>query len=355
MTAETRLTIDLDALAANFHVLAREAAGAEVAPVVKADGYGLGAEPVARRLWAEGARSFFVARLSEGEALRAALGDRPATIRVLDGATRGSHARLVAANLTPVLSSAEQVAYWRSVQPGPVSVHVETGMNRLGLSAGDLSGLDDVAFLMSHLSRADQPGHLRNAAQLGRFRAARTLLPGAQASLAASGGIFLGPEYRFDVVRPGISLYGGGPQEVPDPRIRPVAHLDAPILQIRELKAGDAVGYGGMFTADRSMRAAVIGAGYADGVLRAAHAKGAGWLDGVRLPFLIVTMDMIVVDVGEAPTAKVGGRVELLGPNAHLDHLAAAASSVAHEILVRISPRAARRYVGEAKTRGEAA
>jgi alanine racemase len=347
MTAETRLTIDLDALAANFHTLAREAAGAEVAPVVKADGYGLGAAPVARRLWLEGARSFFVARLSEGEALRAALGDRPATIRVLDGATPGSHSRLIAANLTPILSTRDQLAYWRGVQPGPISVHVETGMNRLGLSAGDLAGLDDVAFVMSHLGRADQPTHLRNAAQLGRFRAARALLTGAQASLSASGGIFLGPDYRFDMVRPGISLYGGGPHEVPDARIRPVVHLDAPILQIRNLKPGDAVGYGGMFTADRAMRAAVLGAGYADGILRTSHARGAGWLDGARLPFMIVTMDMIVVDITDAPSAKVGDRVELLGPNAHLDHLAAAASSVAHEILVRISPRAIRRYIGE--------
>src|SRR6188768_3832274 len=122
MTAETRLTIDLDALAANFHVLSREAQGAEVAPVVKADGYGLGAGPVARRLWLEGARSFFVARLSEVEALRAALADRPATIRVLDGATPGSHPRLAAARLTPVLGSAEQVAYWRSAERGPLSI-----------------------------------------------------------------------------------------------------------------------------------------------------------------------------------------------------------------------------------------
>lgn len=348
MTSETRLTIDLDALAANFHTLRAEAGGAEVAPVVKADGYGLGAAQVARRLWAEGARSFFVARLSEGEALRAGLGDRDATIRVLDGATPDSHSRMLAARLTPVLSTPDQVAYWRGHERGEVDVHVETGMNRLGLSPDDLRGAGEVGLVMSHLGRADQPDHPRNHDQLARFRQFRAIVPDARASLAASGGTFLGPDYRFDMVRPGISLYGGGPEEAPDARIRAVAHLDAPILQIRDLKPGDSAGYGAMFTATHPMRAAVVGAGYADGVLRTAHAKGAGWLDGARLPFLIVTMDMILVDIGEAPHAKVGDRVELLGEHAHLDHLAAAASSVAHEVLVRISPRAVRRYLGAA-------
>jgi alanine racemase len=346
MTAETRLTIDLDALAANFHTIRAEAAGAEVAPVVKADGYGLGAAQVARRLWAEGARSFFVARLSEGEALRAALGERDAAIRVLDGATADSHSRMRAADLRPVLSTPDQVAYWRAHETGPVDVHVETGMNRLGLDAEGLEAAGEVALVMSHLGRADQPGHPRNADQLSRFGPLRAMVPAAKASLAASGGIFLGPDYRFDMVRPGISLYGGGPRETPDPRIRTVVRMEAPILQVRDLKAGDAAGYGGMFTAPRPMRAAVVGAGYADGVLRTAHAQGAGWLEGTRLPFLIVTMDMILVDVSEAPHARIGDRVELLGDHAPLDHLAAAASSVAHEILVRISPRATRLYLG---------
>ncbi|HTI66500.1 MAG TPA: alanine racemase [Caulobacteraceae bacterium] len=348
MAAESRLTIDLDALAANFHALAAQAAGAEVAPVVKADGYGLGAGPVARRLWAEGARSFFVARLSEGEALRTALGDRAATIRVLDGATLGAHARLKAAGLTPVLSTAEQVGYWRGVEAGPVSVHVDTGMNRLGLSLEEAAAIPGVELAMSHLGNAAEPGHPRNAAQLACFREVRARFPDARASLSASAGIFLGPDYRFDMVRPGISLYGGGPRETPDARIGAVVTLDAPILQVRDLKAGDAVGYGAMFTAARPMRVAVVGGGYADGVLRTSHAQAAGWLGGVRLPFLVVTMDMIVVDIGELPNARPGDRVELLGPHAPLDDLAATAGSVAHEILVRISGRAERRYLGEA-------
>ena len=345
MTAEARLTIDLDALAANYRLLAAEAAGAEVAPVVKADGYGLGAGPVARRLWAEGARRFFVARLSEGEALRAALGDRAAAIHILDGATPGSHPRLAAAGLAPVLSTSEQVAYWRGLYDGPVAIHVETGMNRLGLVGDEAVGAVDL--VMSHLGNAAEPDHSRNGVQLARFRAIRDRFPQARASLAASAGVYLGPDYRFDMVRPGISLYGGGPREVPDPRFRAVAHLDAPILQIRDLKAGESVGYGAMFTAPRPMRVAVLGGGYADGVLRTSHAAGAGWLDGARLPFLIVSMDLIVVDIGEQPGARTGMRVELLGDQARLDDLAVAASSVAHEILVRISGRAERRYKGE--------
>ena len=348
---ESILTIDLDALAANHACLAAEAAGAEVAPVVKADGYGLGAAPVARRLWAEGARSFFVARLSEAERLRAALGDRQAKILVLDGAAQGSQSRLAAARLTPVLNTPEQADYWKAEGGGiPAGVHVDTGMNRLGLGPNEAeavarSGLP-ISLVMSHLGNAAEPDDPRNARQLARFRTARALFPEARASLSASAGTFLGADYRFDQVRPGISLYGGGPRERPDPRIQAVATLDAQILQLRDLRRGEAVGYGAMFTAERAMRIAVLGAGYADGLLRAGHAGGAGWLDGRRVAILIVSMDLIAVDVSAVPRARVGDRVELLGPNARLDDLASAARSVAHELLVRISGRAERRYRG---------
>ena len=357
--AVARLTIDLDAVAHNFHVLKNEAAGAEAAPVVKADGYGLGAAQVGRRLWAEGARSFFVARLAEGEALRAALGrERPATIYVLDGFTAGAGPRLAAAALIPALMSLPQVAAaqaWATANRGgaEVALHVDTGMNRQGLTppearalaqGGGLRGLE-VSLLMSHLGSATTPNDPRNSSQLQRFLDVRGAFPEARASLAASAGVFLGPDYRFDLVRPGVSLYGGGPEERPDARLRAAATLTAPIVDIRNLRPGDIVGYGSSVQADRPLRVAVAAAGYADGVIRAAKAGGYAWLDGARRPLLVVNMDLIVLEIGNA-RATVGDPVELLGPNALLDDLAAAGATVAHEVLVRLSRRAERVYVG---------
>lgn len=356
--ARARLTIDLDALAHNHAVVAAEAAGAELAPVVKSDGYGLGAGPVARRLHAEGARSFFVARLDEGEALRAELGaERPARIYVLDGLTPGTAPRLAAARLTPVLAGLPQVAAasaWAAAHGGlDVALHVDTGMNRQGLTpdaaralaeAPDrLRGLD-VILLMSHLGSAADALDPRNPAQLAAFQAIRALFPDARASLAASAGVFLGPDYRFDMVRPGVSLYGGGPFDRPDPRLKAVATLAAPILDIRNLRPGDRLGYGRQFTADRPVRAAIVAAGYTDGVIRAANAGGYAWAAGARRPLLAVTMDLLAVDIGDA-ALTTGDMVELLGPNALLDDLAAAAGTVAHEVLVRLSRRAERVYV----------
>ncbi|MFI4949676.1 MAG: alanine racemase [Caulobacterales bacterium] len=357
-----RLTVDLDALAHNHAVLREAAAGAEVAPVLKSDAYGLGAGPVARRLWAEGARSFFVARLDEGEALREALTpQRPATIYLLDGFRDGSGERLAAAALTPALSTLAQVAAARdwaaeAGEPLAAALHVDTGMNRQGLTvdqacalaAADesLAGLD-LRLVMSHLGSAYEVENLRNARQLAEFMKVRGLFPAAHASLAASAGIFLGGDYRFDLVRPGVSLFGGGPLGAPDERLRAVATLTAPIVDIRELKPGDVIGYGERVQVRKPTRGAVVGAGYADGVIRAAMDGGYAWFAGARRPLLIVSMDILIVDLGDAE-AEVGEPVELLGPNALLDDLAGAAGTVAHEVLVRLSRRAERIYLGEA-------
>jgi alanine racemase len=360
--AAARLAIDLDALAHNYAVLKDEAGGAEVAPVVKADGYGLGAAPLARRLWAEGARRFFVARTEEGEALRSGLGrERPAEIYILDGFTGQAGARFAAAGLTPVLLSVPQVAAaaaWASGSGRPlrVGLHVDTGMNRQGVRPEEalalVQGRDqfrslDVDLVMSHLGSGTEAGDPRNAAQLARFTEVRAAFPDARASLSASAGVFLGADYRFDIVRPGVSLYGGGPFERPDSRLKAVAVLSAPILDIRHLRAGDIVGYGSSVRLDRPARVAVVAAGYADGVIRAAKAGGYAWLDGARRRLLVVNMDLTVIDIGDA-RASIGEPVELLGPNALVDDLAAAAGTVAHEVLVRLSRRAHRVYLGEA-------
>ncbi|HXA39337.1 MAG TPA: alanine racemase [Phenylobacterium sp.] len=356
-----RLTIDLDALAHNHALLRSEAAGAEVAPVLKSDAYGLGAGPVGRRLWAEGARSFFVARLTEGEALRAALTPgRPAAIYVLDGLTEGAEDRLAAAALTPVISSLSQMALAaargaRDGRPLPVALNIDTGMSRQGLTAEEtravvqsldrLRGLD-VGLVMSHLGSAGEPGNPRNAAQLARFLEARALFPQACASLSASAGVFLGADYRFDLVRPGVSLFGGGPRERPDPRLKAVATLTAPILDVRNLRPGDVVGYGESVRIETPTRVAVVGAGYTDGVIRAARGGANAWFAGAPRRILIINMDILVMELGDAP-AEMGEPVELIGPNAPVDDLAAAGGTVAHEILVRLSRRAERLYLGE--------
>jgi len=362
MPAAARLTIDLDALAHNYAALRAEAAGAEVAPVPKSDGYGLGAGRLARRLWAEGARSFFVARVAEGEALRAALTrERPAAIYVLDGMADGAGPRLDAASLTPVLWNLSQIAAAtahaaQKPSPWPVALNVDTGMNRQGLTPREaravaqatdrLRGLD-VTLVMSHLGSAAEPENSRNAQQLADFIEARALFPQARASLAASAGIFLGKDYRFDMVRPGVSLFGGGPRERPDERLQAVATLTAPILDIRNLNAGDRVGYGDSTRLTAPTRAAVVAAGYADGVIRAAKAGGAVWIADTARPILTINMDLMIIDLGDAPAA-IGDEVEILGPNARLDDLAAAGGTVAHEILVRLSRRAERVYLGDA-------
>lgn len=362
MTSPDRacLTIDLDALAHNRAVLVDVARGAEIAAVVKADGYGLGAGPIARRLHAEGTRSFFVARLAEGEALRADLAQRDAAIYVLDGLLPGAAERLAASRLTPVIATVPQAnaALARAASLGhyEVAIQIDTGMNRQGLSLaeahaitaapGGLSALT-VPLVMSHLGSATDPAESRNPEQLARFREVRGLFPDSRAGIAASAGAFLDADYRYDLVRAGISLFGGGPEEVPDRRLKAVATLTAPVLDIRNLRPGDRVGYGSAFTATRPMRVAVVGAGYADGVIRAAMGKGHAWAAGARRPLLTVNMDLLVIDIGDA-TLAIGEHVELLGPNALLDDLANAAGTVAHEVLVRLSPRAERVYLGAA-------
>ncbi|WP_394763463.1 alanine racemase [Phenylobacterium sp.] len=360
--AAARLTIDLDALAHNHAVLRAEAIGAEVAPVLKSDAYGLGAAAVGRRLWAEGARSFFVARLAEGEALRAALTpDRPATIYVLDGMTEDSGPRLDAASLTPVICTLPQVA-WATAHATAtgrrlgVALNLDTGMSRQGLTRDEtraiaqatdrLQGLD-IGLVMSHLGSASEPDNTRNTNQLASFLNVSGLFPDARASLAASAGIFLGAAYHLDLVRPGISLYGGGPREQPDGRLKAVVTLTAPILDLRHLRPGDVLGYGDSVRIPASTRVAVVAAGYTDGVIRAAKGAGYAWFAGARRRLLIVNMDVLVIEIGDTK-ATIGDPVELLGPNALLDDLATAGGTVAHEILVRLSRRAERVYLGEA-------
>ena len=345
MTAPATLTVDLDALAANYRTL-EAVGGVPVHPVVKADAYGLGAEACARRLAAEGARTFFVARTREGERLRAALGAGPA-IYVLDGCLAGRAARMRAADLRPVLNTDAQLAEWRAAGGGPCGLQIDTGMNRLGFRPEDapesFAGLD---LVLSHLACADDPAEPMNARQRDAFAAAAAGYPGTIRSFANSGGVFLGGDYGFDASRPGICLYGGGPEGRPDDRIRPVATLTAEVLQVREAPAGESVGYSRGFVAEAPRRIATVAAGYADGVLRSYSPAGKVWLGGALRPIVgRVSMDVCAVDVTGLEIA-VGDAVELFGPNRPLDDAAAAAGTVAWELLTSVGPRVARLYAG---------
>ena len=347
MASPARLTVDLNALARNFHTLAA-ASGAPVHPVVKADSYGLGAAVCARRLMVEGARTFFVARAAEGEALRRALGAEPA-IYVLDGCVAGTEAALIASDLRPVLNHGDQLAAWRAAGGGACGLQIDTGMNRLGFRPEDapapFEGLD---LILSHLACADDPAEPMNGRQRDDFAAVAVRYPGAVRSFANSGGCFLGPDYAFDAVRPGICLYGGGPEGRPDARIGAVATLTADVLQVRDVPAGETVGYSRGFKAGTPRRVATCATGYADGVLRAYSAKGEGrvWVCGELRPILgRVSMDVCAVDVTRLDVA-VGDTVELFGAHRMLDDAATAAGTIAYELLTSITARVPRVYVG---------
>ena len=347
MASPARLTVDLNALARNFHALAA-VSGAPVHPVVKADSYGLGAAACARRLMAEGARTFFVARAAEGVALRAALGAEPA-IYVLDGCVAGTEAVLIAFDLRPVLNHGDQLTAWRAAGGIACGLQIDTGMNRLGFRPEDAPGpFEGLDLILSHLACADEPAQPMNARQRDVFAAVAQRYPGAVRSFANSGGCFLGPDYAFDAVRPGICLYGGGPEGRPDPRISPVATLTADILQVREVPAGETVGYSRGFEAATPRRIATCAAGYADGVLRAYSGKGEGRVrvGGELRPILgRVSMDVCAVDVTGLDIA-VGDAVELFGAHRMLDDAATAAGTIAYELLTSITARVPRVYSG---------
>ena len=305
--------------------------------MVKADGYGLGAIAAARALAKAGARTFFTATFGEAFAVRRALGEGP-RILVLNGPTPADVARFAAAQLTPVLNSMPQIALWAG--RGPAAIHIDTGMNRLGLAADELApaaaALQDVSLVlvMSHLACAADVAHAMNARQRARFIDAAALFAKAPLSLAASAGALIGAAYRFDLIRPGIGLYGSGGLDAGNPPLACAARIEAPILQVREVGAGDSFGYGASFTAAKTMQAAIVAIGYADGYLRSLSGRGYGVFGGAKCPILgRVSMDLTILDVSDCPDAAPGAMVEFLGPNAPLDDVARLAGTAPYEIL----------------------
>jgi alanine racemase len=295
---------------------------------------------------AEGARTFFVARTGEGERLRAALGETPA-IYVLDGCLTGRAARLRAASLRPVLNADAQLAEWRAAGGGACGLQIDTGMNRLGFRAEAApEPFEGLELVLSHLACADDPTEPMNARQRDAFAAASTRYPGAVRSFANSGGVFLGTDYAFDATRPGICLYGGGPEGRPDARIRPVATLTAEVMQVREVSAGESVGYSRGFMAGEAKRIATCAAGYADGVLRSYSPRGQVVVAGALRPIVgRVSMDACAVDVTGLDVA-VGDAVELFGANRLLDDAGAAAGTIGYELISAINARVPRVYIG---------
>lgn len=357
------MTVDLAALAGNWRMLAQRAETAATAAVVKGDGYGIGLEEAARALAEAGCQTFFVALPDEGFRLRAAV--RDAIIYVLDGLLPGGAERLADAKLRPVLGSWPEIEEWAAFRQAGgragAAIHVDTGMNRLGLTPGEARKLAQNSgllatiapdLLMSHLATADTPDHPLNRKQLAAFRAVRVLLPDIPASLANSAGILLGSDYHFDLVRPGIALYGASAVAGQPSPMRPVVTVEARILQVREVKAGETCGYGATETFKRASRVAILAAGYADGYHRLAGSSderpGArAFVHGRYAPLVgRVSMDLIAVDVTGIAGIERGDWVELIGPNVPVDEVAHRAGTIGYEFLTGLGRRYARRHVG---------
>ena len=344
--ATATLTIDLAALTENWRALdTMTGSGVETAAVVKANGYGLGSGRVARALAAAGARRFFVAACEEAAAVREALGPGP-EICVFSGHMSGDTDMIHDLQLVPMLNSIDQMLRHVEALPGhPFGVQLDTGMNRLGMEPAEWAALREIALaqniqlIMSHLACADEPDHPMNTQQLLAFRE-MTDGCGVPRSFSATGGILLGPDYHFDVTRPGIGMYGGLPFE----QARAVAHISLPVVQIREVEAGETVGYSNTWTAARPSRIATVSAGYADGIHRAMGPKTFVYHGEVACPVVgRISMDLITVDVTHLEDTPK--ELELLNAHQTVDMLADNAGTIGYEILTSLGARYRRRYV----------
>ena len=339
------LTIDLDAIAANWRAL-DAMTDCETAAVVKADGYGLGAGRVAKTLAQAGARRFFVAVTEEGAAIRDAVGPNP-EILVFGGHMRGDTDMINDLHLTPILNSLGQLTrHFEALPNAPFGIQLDSGMNRLGMEAVEWAAVKDIVLsqnpvlVMSHLACADEPDHPMNVQQLLAFLEMTDGID-APRSLAATGGILLGSEYHFDLTRPGIGLYGAQPFEA----AQPVATLSLPVIQTRDLKAGETVGYGNAWRTNTSATIATLSGGYADGLLRALSNGATFWANDIACPLVgRVSMDLITVDISHLH--EVPSHLDILCPQQTVDQLAHSAGTIGYEILTSLGPRYTRRYTG---------
>ena len=337
-----RLTIDRTAIQSNWRWLA-ESAGVAAGAAVKADGYGLGAREATEALIEAGCRDFFVSTWAEAELL----GNLPESVSlvVLHGVGSDDADAASRTPARPCLNSAEQVARWKTMAAGrPCDVMIDTGMNRLGLRPTDIGALDGLVIdtLHSHLACADEDSPL-NAMQLERFRAVTSAVAAQRYSFANSAGICLGRDFSFDLVRPGLSLYGGVPRAEAEGQIRQVARVEAQIVQRRTIPAGETCGYGATFTAHADTEAAILNIGYADGYLRGFSSHGSAFAGEYALPVLgRVSMDLIAVGVDSAPSLKEGDWLEI---DYDLPSASKQSGLSQYELLTTLGSRFERRWI----------
>ena len=357
------LTIDLAALQFNYRVLTLQAraqsSATETGAAIKGEAYGLGMEPVAKALWSAGCRSFFVARPFEGAQLRGILPE--ALIFVLDGLYPGQVDYYLQHELYPALISLDEAKDWAANGKGkPCALHVDTGINRMGMTIEDFTAVvamkDQlrIVLVMSHLACSDEPAHPLNAKQRDLFAKYRAMLPDVPASFANSSGIYLGDGYLYDLVRPGVALYGGNPLPGQLNPMKAVVTLQLKIMQTKLVKKGDTIGYSATWTAPRDSRIALLGAGYRDGIPRklswsADKPAAQVFVAGRRVDIVgRVSMDMMAIDVTDLPEAETarGTLVEIFGPNLPVDEAAGYAGTISYELLTHLGNRYHRRYIG---------
>jgi len=357
------LTINLSAIEANWKELGRRAMPSECAAVIKADGYGCGLEPVARTLVDAGCKTFFVADLGEARRVRS-VAQEPA-VYVLNGLLPGTASAYANINARPVIGSLVELAEWDAFCAtnqwhSGAALHVDTGMNRLGVSADEAAALapriraenHGITLLMSHLVCSEQPEHPLNQKQIQLFRDVRLLYRGIPGSLANSSGIFLGSGAHCDVVRPGAALFGVNPTPGHDNPMRPAVELQAHVVQVRTVPKGETIGYNATWTARHATRVAIVTAGYADGYPRAASATDAApgaeaIVAGTRCPLAgRISMDLMAIDITALPdhTVRRGDLVTLIGGGIGVDDLAAAAGTIGYEVLTSLGNRYHRVY-----------
>ncbi|WP_428488898.1 alanine racemase [Rhodopila sp.] len=348
-TGRAILEVDLAAVVANWRTLRAHHPSGPVAAVLKADGYGLGARPVAEALHSAGCRHFFVAYLSEALAVREVIPG--AMLAVLSGLVPGEENAYLAHDLTPVLGSLDEIARWGGRE---AILHVDTGMSRLGLDARELAVLAQdhgrlgrltIRYVMSHLVSSELPDDPLNRMQRERFAAARAMLPPAPGSLANSSGIFLGPEFGSDLARAGAALYGINPIPGRPNPMRGVARLAVRVLAVRDVPAGASVGYNATWIAPRPTRIATAAMGYADGFHRSLSGRGAACFDGTPIALVgRISMDLTTFDVTDHPGVQPGCWLELMGPHLSPDDVAAASGTNGYEVLTSLGRRLHRVY-----------